>query len=94
MHTKLAFVNKGIQVEIRDPIWGLQQASATDLFTGYRNVTWPVSNVFHDKFVVNTDTTNPFKMMLMGAQELGVQETESLILDGGYLAGKWIVFET
>lgn len=63
----------------------LGQTSASDLFTGYPNVAWPASNIIHDKFIVNTQSTNPLKIMLCGAHELGTQETESLILDGGYL---------
>lgn len=63
----------------------LGQTAYADLFTGYKNVAWPVSNIIHDKFIVNTQSTNPLKIMLCGAHELGTQETESLILDGSYL---------
>lgn len=91
LHTKLAFINNDLKVEIRDPIWGLNQATTNDLFTGYRNITWPLSNVFHDSFKVQTETVNPFKTMLMGVHDVGIQETESLILDGSYLAGLKII---
>jgi len=87
-HGKMALFNAAgdVKVDVRDPIWGLNQASTLDLFTGYRNVTWPVSNVFFDTFTVNAEAVNPFKMLLNGVQEVGIQETESLILDGGNLS--------
>lgn len=90
-HRRFGFVRPdGFKIEIKDPIWGLSNAGATDLYTGYRNVSWPEANIFHDSFVVNKDAVNPFKIMLMGAHDLGVQETESLIVDGGYLGGAYV----
>lgn len=77
-----------LKVEVKDPLWGLNQATNLDLFTGYRNVSWPVSNVFHDKFTLAPEVTHPFRILLNGVQDIGIQETESLILEGGYLSGK------
>lgn len=77
------------RVDVKDPIWGLSQAAALDLFTGYRNVTWPVSNIFYDKFTFNSDSINPLKVLFNGVQTIGIQETESLILDGSRLSGKF-----
>uniref|UniRef100_A0A336LYU5 CSON011109 protein n=1 Tax=Culicoides sonorensis TaxID=179676 RepID=A0A336LYU5_CULSO len=72
-------------VIIQNPLHALRQTAAADLFTGYKNVSWPASNIVHDRFIVNTESTNPLKIMLCGSHEMGIQETESLILDGGYI---------
>ncbi|XP_063697302.1 uncharacterized protein LOC134828206 [Culicoides brevitarsis] len=74
-----------VHVIIQNPLHALRQTASADLFTGYNGVSWPASNIIHDKFIVNDESTNPFKIMLCGAHELGTQETESLILDGGYI---------
>lgn len=63
----------------------IEKTAAADLFTGYKNVSWPVSNIIHDRFVLNQESTNPFRILLCGAHDMGIQETESLILDGGYI---------